>query len=211
MNLEDFNRPVRTIQEIQEHKALKLAELVARKLQGQCEPRLPPYTGKTYSDHARYREFEINLKTDLGWSDPLADKLMRHHANEAVRTIQGYARAWVMNTEKGGVGGWNNLPKHSRLMIDSLRSRIDPVLYVMEAELDPKHIARAEYQLIESKYKSLVDAIEERGKLLRVGASKHNRSKIRQVERAEIQEILDSMAKDLGHWRDELFDVSDNI
>lgn len=211
MNLNDFKRPVRTIEQIQEHQAIKLAELVARKLEGLSEPSVPSFTGVTYSDHARHREFEIKLKTDLGWGDPLAERLMRHHANEAARTMKAYAEAWQLNTAKGGVGGWNNLPKQTRSMIGSLRARIDPVLYVAEAEFDPKHIARSEYQKIESKYKNLVDAVEQKNQALRMGASKHIRSKIRQAERAEIQEVLDSMARDLGQWRDELFSVSDNI
>ena len=211
MNLNDFKRPVRTIEEIQEHKAIKLAELVARKLEGLNEPNIPFFTGVTSSDLARHREFAIKLRTDLGWGDPQADWLMRHHANEAVVTIQGCAQAWQMNTEKGGVGGWNNLPKKIRELINSLHERIDPVLYVAEAEFDPKHIARSEYQKIESRYMNSVDAIEQRNKALRTGASKHKRSKIRQAERAEIQQVLDSMVRDLGQWRDELFDVSDNI
>ena len=211
MKLNDFKRPIRTPEEIQAHKDLKLAEWVARKLEGLSEPTVPVYTGLTDADHARHRELEITIRTDLGWRDPLADRLMRHHAQEAVRTIQGYARMWGMNTEKGGPGGWNNLPKHTRLMIDSLRPRIDPVLYVAEAEFDPELIARGEYQQIESKYENLIVAIEQRNQSLRSGASKYKRSKIRQVERAEIQEALDSMARDLGQWRDELFDVSDNI
>jgi hypothetical protein len=211
MNLNEFKRPVRTSEEIQEHKAVKLAELVARKLEGLGEPSVPPYTGVTYSDLARHREFEIKLKTDLGWGDPSADRLMRHHANEAVGTLQAYAEAWQPNTKKGGVGGWNNLPKHTRSMIDSLRARIDPVLYVAEAEFDPEHIARIEYSHIETRYKNKIAAIEQRNKALRIGASKYTRSNIRQAERAEIQEVLDSMARDLSQWRDVLFDVSDNI
>jgi hypothetical protein len=211
MNLNDFKRPIRTIEEIQEHKAIKLAELVALKLEGLSEPIVPPYVGKTHSDHARHREYEIKLKTDVGWGDPAADRLMRHHANEAVRTFEGYVQAWKMNTEKGGVGGWNKLPIRARSMIDSLIPRIYPVLYVAEAEFDPKHIARIEYSRIESRYKNWIDAIEQRNNALRTGASKHKRSKIRQAERAEIQEVLDSMARDLGQWRDVIFDVSDNI
>lgn len=211
MNLNDFKRPIRTIEEIQEHKAIKLAELVALKLEGLSEPIVPPYEGTTHSDHARHREYEIKLKTDVGWGDPAADRLMRHHANEAVRTFEGYAQAWKMNTEKGGVGGWNKLPIRARSMIDSLVTRIDPALYVAEAEFDPKHIARNEYSQIESRYKNSIDAIEQRNEALRTGANKHKRLKIRQAERAEIQEVLDSMARDLGQWRDELFDVSDNI
>ena len=211
MKLNDFKRPIRTPEEIQAHKDLKLAKWVARKLEGLSEPTVPAYTGLTDADHARHRELEITIRTDLGWRDPLADRLMRHHAQEAVRTIQGYARMWGMNTEKGGPGGWNNLPKHTRLMIDSLRPRIDPVLYVAEAEFDPELIARGEYQQIESKYKNLIVAIEQRNQSLRSGASKYKRSKIRQVERAEIQVVLDSMSIDLGQWKDDLFNVSDLV
>jgi hypothetical protein len=211
MNLNDFKRPTRTPEEIQEHKDLKLAEWVARKLEGLSEPTVPAYTGLTDADQARHRELEITIITDLGWRDPLADKLMRHHAREAVRTIQGYARAWEMNTEKGGPGGWNNLPKHTHMMIDSLRSRVDPVLYVAEAEFDHKRIIRSEYQKIESKYKNAVDAIELKNQKIRVFATSYTRSKIRQRERNEIQEVLDSMAVDIKNWQEDLCSVSDLI
>lgn len=211
MNLKNFNRPVRTIEEIREHKALKLAEWVARKLQGHTEPTVPAYTGLTDADLARHRELEITIRTDLGWRDPLADKLMRHHAREAVRTIQGYARAWKINTEKGGPGGWNNLPKHAHMMIDSLRSRVDPVIHVAESEFDQRQIIRFEYQRIESKYKSAVDAIELKNQKIRIGATSCMRSTIRQRERKEIQELLDSMATDIKNWQEDLCSVSDFI
>ena len=211
MNIYDFQRPIRTPEEIQEHKDMKLAEWVARKLEGLCDPTVPAYTGLTDADLARHRELVIAIRTDLGWHDPLADRLMRHHAQEAVRTIQGYARAWEMNTEKGGPGGWNNLPKHTRLMIDSLRPRIDPVLYVAEAEFDQKRIIRSEYQQIESKYKNAVDEIELKNQKIRVGATSYTRSKIRQRERNEIQEVLDSMAVDIKNWQEDLCSVSDLI
>jgi hypothetical protein len=116
-----------------------------------------------------------------------------------------------MNTEKGGPGGWNNLPKHTRLMIDSLRPRIDPVLYVAEAEFDQKRIIRSEYQQIESKYKNAVDEIELKNQKIRIGATSYTRSKIRQRERNEIQEVLDSMAVDIKNWQEDLCSVSDLI
>ena len=96
-------------------------------------------------------------------------------------------------------------------MIDSLRSRVDPVLYVAEAEFDHKRIIRSEYQKIESKYKNAVDAIELKNQKIRVFATSYTRSKIRQRERNEIQEVLDSMAVDIKNWQEDLCSVSDLI
>jgi hypothetical protein len=97
------------------------------------------------------------------------------------------------------------------MMIDSLRSRVDPVLYVAEAEFDPRQVIRSEYQQIESKYKNAVDTIELKNQKTRIGATSYTRSKIRQRERNEIQELLDSMAVDIKNWQEDLGNVSDLI
>jgi|LauGreSuBDMM15SN_2_FD.fasta_scaffold16140_4 hypothetical protein len=208
MNLCSFFRPNRTSNEIDQHKAERLAEAVARKLQDLSAPVVPNFYGSTTSEHARHRELEITIRTDLGWGDPLAYSLMRHHAKEAVVSIKSFARNWTINTHKGGVGGWNNLPKHVNLMVDSLRARIDPAIFVAEAEFDPRQIFRTEYYQIESLYKCQVDLIGSKNQTRRIGASKYKRTKIRQEERVELQVVIDSFAEAIDEWQVNLCNVS---
>jgi hypothetical protein len=208
MDLTLFKRPNRSDEEIIEHKAIKLAADVARKLEGISELKIPKYFGSTYFDHARHRELEINIRTDLGWGDPLAFSLMRHHANEAVISLKSFAENWTINTQKGGPGGWNNLAKRVNLFIDSLRSRIDPALYVAEAEFDPHRIFRSEYEKIEKLFISEVSLIAAKNNNHRLGASKYRRSKIRDAERAELQKTINNLLESVSIWKQTLCKIS---
>lgn len=199
-----FHPPYRTDEEIAEHKALRTAEAVVRKLEGLPEPKVPPYQGKTPLDHARHRELEIDITTDLGYGDPKAIRLMKHHASEAVSTAAAHARQWEMNTEHGGSGGINNLFKHVTKMIEGLRSRANPVLKVAEAEFDPSHILRGRYNQIESVHLDQVQSLKRVYDQMRDGAGKYARSKIRPLERKELQDVLNSMAKAVCKWDAEL-------
>ena len=97
-----FHPPIRTVEEIAEHKAQRTASTVARKLQGIPEPKLPPYVGKPPQAHAKYRELEIDIKNDFGYGDPEAARLMRHHAREAASIAEAQDRQWEMSTERAG-------------------------------------------------------------------------------------------------------------
>lgn len=205
-----FHSPIRTAAEIAEHKAQRIASTVARKLQGIPEPKLPPYVGKTPQAHAKYRELEIDIKTDVGYGDPEAVRLMRHHAREAASTAEAQDRQWEMSTERGGPGGWNNLPKQATKMIKGLRSRIDPVLKVAEAEFDPSHVLRRKYDEIEAVHLDRVQNIKRKYDQMRNGAGKYARSKIRQQERTEIQETLSSRASSVRNWEAEVLDACRN-
>lgn len=205
-----FPPPIRTAEEIAEHKAQRTASTVARKLQGIPEPKLPPYVGKTPQAHAKYRELEIDIKTDLGYGDPEAFRLMRHHAREATSTAEAQDRQWEMSTERGGVGGWNNLPKHATDMIKGLRSSIDPVLKVAEAEFDASHVLRKKYDEIESAHLEQVQNTQRKYDQMRDGAGKYARSKIRQQERIDLKETLSSRASSVRNWEAEVLDACRN-
>lgn len=202
-----FRRPIRTVEEIAEHNAQRLAAAVARKLQDIPEPKLPPYYGKTTQAHAKYRELEIDIKTDVGYGDPEAVRLMRHHARQASSTAEAQYCQWEMSTERGGPGGWNNLPKQATKMIMGLRSRIDPVLKVAEAEFDAGHVLRGKYDEIESSNLEQVQNIQRKYDQMRNGAGKYARSKIRQQERNEIQKTLLSRASSVRGWEAEVLDA----
>ena len=202
-----FHPPIRTAEEIAEHKAQRMAAVVARKLQGIPEPKLPPYLGKTPQEHAKYRELEIDIKTDLGYGDPEAFRLMKHHAREAASTAVAQAHQWEMSTVRGGVGGWNNLPKHATDMIKGLRSRIDPVLKVAEAEFDPSHVLRRKYDEIEAAHLDQVQKIQRKYDQMRDGAGNYARLKIRQQERNEIQKTLSSRASSVRDWEAAVLDA----
>jgi hypothetical protein len=202
-----FHPPIRSIEEIVEHNAQRFAAAVARKLQGIPEPKLPPYSGKTPQAHAKYRELEVDIKTDVGYGDTEAFRLMKHHAYEATSTAEAQDRQWEMSTKLGGVGGWNNLPKHAIDMIKGLRSRIDPVLKVAEAEFDATQVLRRKYDEIESTHLEQVKNIQRKYDQMRDGAGKYARSKIRQWERTEIQETLSSRASSVRDWEAEVLDA----
>lgn len=202
-----FHSPYRTFEEIAEHKAQRTATAVARKLQGMPEPKLPPYVGKTPQEHAKYRELEIDIKTDVGFGDPEAARLMRHHARQATLTAEAQETQWGLNTERGGSGGWNNLPKQATKMIKGLRSRIDPILKVAEAEFDASQVLREKYDEIESVHLDQVQNIKRKYDHMRDGAGKYARSKIRQHERIAIQETLTSRASSVRDWEAEVLDA----
>jgi hypothetical protein len=199
-----FHPPIRTAEEIAEHKAQRTASTVARKLQGIPESKLPAYVGKTSQAHAKYRELEIDIRTDVGYGDHKAVRLMKHHAREAASTAEAQAHQWEMSTVRGGAGGWNNLPKHATDMIKGLRSRIDPVLKVAEAEFDPGHVLRTKYDVIEAVHLDRVQNIKRKYDQMRNGSGKYARSKIRQQESTEIQETLSSRASSVRDWELEL-------
>lgn len=206
-----FSRPDRTASEITDHYALRCAENVARKLEGTPEPRVPAYTGHTSADLARHRELEIDITTDLGWGDPEAIRLMKHHAQEAARTAEAYASDWGLITFKGGVGGCNNLPKRAFEMIDSLRARVYPATYVASAEFDPSRMLQAKYRELELKHQDLVRVIELKNKELRSRASQYARARIRKNEREELQDVLDSLAENVRSWQVQLKKASKEV
>lgn len=199
-----FHPPIRTAEEIAEHKAQRIAEAVARKLEGRPEPKMPSYQGSTPRSLAKHREMEIELTTDLGWGDPKAIVDMKHHAREARLTAESHACHWEMNTKRGGRGGWNNLSKHAIDMIAGLRSRIDPAIKVAEAEFDPDFILRDIYEAIESTHLDQVRGIKKKYDQMREGAGKYARSKIRKHEQADIQGVLNSSASAIRHWEAKL-------
>lgn len=197
-----FHPPYRTDDEIAEHNAQRIAAAVARKLQGIPEPKLPPYLGKTSQELAKYRELEIDIKTDVVYGDPEAFRLMKHHAREAKSTAEAQACQWEMSAQRSGSRGWNNLTKQAAKMIRGLRSRIDPVLKVAEAEFDASHVLRRKYDEIEAAQLDRLQSIKQKYDQMRDGAGKYARSKIGQQERTEIQETLSSRAtsvRDCGY------------
>lgn len=202
-----FHPPIRTVEEIAEHNAQRMAAVVARKLQGIPEPKLPRYLGKTPQEHAKYRELEIDIKTDLGYGDPEAFRLMKHHAREARLTAEAQACQWEMSAQLSGSGGWNNLPKQAAKMIKGLRSRIDPVLKVAEAEFDASHVLRGQYDEIESAHLDQVQNIQRKYDQMRDGAGNYARLKIRQQEGNEIQKTLSSRASSVRDWEAAVLDA----
>ena len=199
-----FRRPLRTKEEISTHEALRRAEAVARKLENIPEPSAPPYQGHTTASLARHYALVIEITTDLGWGCPKALRYMKHHAREATLTAESFASNWELNTTQGGVGGWNNLPLHTAKMIKGLRTRIYPALTVCDAEFDPKKILRKRHLEIETTHLLRLNAIKCKYERMRSLASSHTRKKIRELERNELQIILDSIAKEICEWEKEL-------
>lgn len=199
-----FHPPYRTDEEIAEHKALRTAEAVARKLEGLPEPKVPPYQGKTPQALTKHRELEIELTTDPSWGTPKALRDLKLHAREATSTAKAHARQWDISTERGGPGGWNNLPLRVEKMIKVLRTRINPVLKIEEAEFDKEQKLRRKYDEIESAHLNQVQSIKRKNDQMRDGAGQYARSKIRQLERKELQDVLDSMATAVREWESEL-------
>ena len=147
----------------------------------------------------------------LGWGDPAAIKKMKHHAKEAVATIESNASWWDRNTEKGGPGGKNNLPKYASETIEGLRSRINPVLKVAEAEFDPDGVLRSSYDAIESEHLGQVEAIRRNYAPMRKMATPSARKKIRDLERKELHDVLDSMAAEVREWSSDLDDACKSV
>jgi vacuolar-type H+-ATPase subunit H len=92
-------------------------------------------------------------------------------------------------------------------MIKGLRSRIDPVLKVAEAEFDAGHVLRGKYDEIESAHLEQVQNIQRKYDQMRDGSGKYGRSKIRQQERNEIQKTLSSRASSVRDWEAEVLDA----
>ena len=195
-----FRRPLHSAEEVAEHKALRLAEDVARKLEGLPEPRSPKLNDTTNKGIADNRIQEIDLTTDLGWGDPKAIWLSNHHVHNAVAAIDSHADNWSINTMRGGPGGWNNLTEPAAKMIKGLRTRIDPAIHVANAEFDPQGELGRMYDHIEALHLDKIDSIRKRGDEIRKGASKAARSKIRQGEIKELQGVIDSMASATHTW-----------
>lgn len=206
-----FRRNYHTDDEIARHKAERNAAKVARILEELPEPRAPELINTTTAAITRHRIQEIDITTDLGWGDPEAIRLMKHHAQEAARTAEAYASDWGLITFKGGVSGCNNLPKRAFEMIDSLRARVDPATYVASAEFDPSCVLQVNYQELELKHQDLVRVIELKNKELRSRASQNARARIRKNEREELQYVLDSLAADVRFWQVQLNKASKEV
>ena len=206
-----FRSPNHSPEESAEHKALRTAEAVARKLEGLPDPKPPPYVGKTSSALARHRIEEIDMTTDLGWGDPKAERLMKHHAREAVSTAANWARNWMHNTDKGGPGGVNNLPKYARTLIDGLKSRLAPALHVAEAEFDPDHHLRQKLTEITSDHLRQIDVIEEKYQPRHAAANSYGRKKLRDAQRVELGDVLTSHAESIEEWEKELLEGSREV
>jgi len=203
-----FHRPLRTEEEITEHKAHRVSEAVARILDGVSDPRMPYVQGHTDRSLIAHRELEIRTMTDHGWGDIKAILIMKHHAHEAVATAEAFASSWSFNTERGGPGGWNNLHIHVCRMIRTLRTRVDPALCVAEAEFDPEQILRRIYLEVEYSHLKKAETIKCKFDKLRSGATSHGRAKIRAQERRDFQCLLESMFNAVGTWENELINAS---
>lgn len=203
-----FQRPVRTQEEIVAHESHRLTEAVIRKLENIPEPSVPPYVGHTTASLARHYTTVIKIKNDLGWGSSKALNDMKHHARQATITAKGFADTWKFNTAKGGVGGWNNLSSHAAKMIKGLRTRVYPSLAVSDAEFDPQKLLRKRHFEIENSHLTKVIAISSTYKRLRTHACSASRKKIREMERRELQIVLNSMAKAIGEWEMELLNAS---
>jgi hypothetical protein len=186
-----FQRPIRTQEEIVAHESHRITEAVIRKLENIPEPSVPPYVGHTTASLARHYTTVIKIKNDLGWGSSKALNDMKHHARQATITAKGFADTWKFNTAKGGVGGWNNLSSHAAKMIKGLRTRVYPSLAVSDAEFDPQKLLRKRHFEIENAH-----------------ACSASRKKIREMERRELQIVLNSMAKAIGEWEMELLNAS---
>lgn len=202
-----FHRPFRTVEEIDAHKTLRIVEAVIRKLENIPESSAPPYQGHTTASLARHYISVIEITTDLGWGCPKAIRYMKHHAREASITAESFASNWKMNTAQGGVGGWNNLPLHASNMIKSLRTRIYPALIVCDAEFDPKKILRKKHLEIENAHLLKINSIKNKYECMRSHASSHTRKKIRELERNELQLILDSIVNEICDWESDLIEA----
>lgn len=206
-----FARPARSPQEVAEHNDQRLAQAVARRLEGIPDAKSSPFPGGSSKALGKHRIQEIKKLTDVGWGSYEAISRMKDHANEAVSTIAGIARAWNLNTQKGGVGGWNNLTAQACKSIGNLRSRVDPTIFVAKAEFDPQGVLGSDYAAIEAKYLGQVAKIQACNAPLRKHATSAARSRLRQQEIGELQDVLDSFAEDVRLWRDAVHAASKEV
>jgi len=199
-----FHPIYRTPHEVELHKAQRQAQKVARKLMGLPEPTISPYVPTSSNSLTQHRMKEIEVKTDLGWGDPEAIRLMKHHVANAVARAENHADKWDLLTSRGGPGGLNNLTKRAIQMIEGLLDRIEPSLTVAEAEFDSRGLLRKRYGELVANHIKQLEEIRHEHQELRVHASKHHRPKIRAHEIMSIQKVLDSMASKLRTWADEV-------
>lgn len=199
-----FKRPSRTPKEVQDRKERLLAEGVARKLEGVTLPPTAPYMGNTAKAYAKHLVKEIHSKTELGWGEPEAIRLLKHHAKKAADVIEAGRWQWDLSTARGGPGGWNNLPLRAETQITNLRTWITPTLEIAEPEFDPSKALRARYDDLEAKHVDQARAVANKYSRLRGAANSHIRKKLRDAEREELQEVLDGMATAVRLWEKDL-------
>ena len=145
---------------------------------------------------SQHRIAEIEDCGDWGETHTLAPWFILHHARNASDELGRILDNW---TNPVCMHGLKALDKEAINSVRSIRRRIDPTLYGIEKELDPRRAARAAYDALESKvFDAVYDLFNP------INTAHVSKTKQRAYQISSVCKILSQYQKDLKAWTEEL-------
>ena len=153
-------------------------------------PKHCPYTGTTDHEYIEWLIQEAMIGYEPEQLDSQIPWWTRHHAQKAVKKLEGFPRDWCLGNDKTMT--IRQLLEKARWFAKYVRESLDPSFTLARLEFDPHGEYEAAYKKLDYMYLGAIDAAEEFiAKETTVNNSPKNRRKLKiELESAVANEIV---------------------